>query len=104
MLDIRWLTQPVFYNQNISMKNIKTKSKKIHLVPGELGLTKAMNTIRLCDLYINGSFKSKAEIETLNKNPIIEQSYHSLKLIIKDLIGPGKPYEGIPKLLKDPAI
>ena len=85
------------------MKNIKTKNKKLHLVPGELGLTNAMCNTRLCDLYINGSFKSKAEIESLNKNPIIEQSYHSLKLIIKDLIGPGKPYEGIPKLLKDPA-
>ena len=102
-MDNRWLTQPVFYNHNISMKNIKTKNKKIHLVPGELGLTNAMCTTRLCDLYINGTFKSKAEIASLNKKPIIEQSYHSLKLIIKDLIGPGKPYEGIPKLLKDPA-
>ena len=32
----------------------------------------------------------------------MEQSYHSLRLIIKDIIGPGKPYEGIPKLLQDP--
>ena len=69
------------------------------MVTGELGLTKAMNTVRLCDLYTNGAYKSKTEMETLNKNPILEQSYHSLKLIIKDLIGPGKPYEGIPKLL-----
>ena len=57
-LDNRWFTQPVFYNQNISMKKLKTKTKKQHLVPGELGLTKAMNTIRLCDLFINGSFLS----------------------------------------------
>ena len=76
-MDNRWLTQPVFYNHNISMKNIKTKNKKIHLVPGELGLTNAMCTTRLCDLYINGTFKSKAEIAILNKKPIIEQSYHS---------------------------
>ena len=60
-----------------------------------MGLTNAICTTRLCDLYINGTFKSKAEVTILNKKPIIEQSYHSLKLIIKDLIGPGKPYEGI---------
>ena len=53
-----------------------------------------MCTLKLCDLYINGTFKSKEEVEIFNKKPIIEQSYHSLKLIIK---------EGIPKLLKDPA-
>ena len=102
-MDYRWFTQPVFHNHNISMKNIKTKNKKVHLVPSELGLTKAMCTIRLCDLYKNGIFKSKAEVAILNKKPIMEQSYHSLMLIIKDLIWPSKPYEGIPKLLKDPA-
>ena len=85
------------------MKNIKTEKKKVHLVPSELGLTKVICTIRLCDLYKNGIFKSKAEVATLNKKPIIEQSYHSLRLLLKDLIGPCKPYEGIPKLLKDPA-
>ena len=31
-MDYRLLTQQVFHNHNISMKNIKTKNKKIHLV------------------------------------------------------------------------
>ena len=102
-MDNRWFTQPVFYNHNISMKNIKTKNNKMYLLPSELGLTQAMCTTRLCDLYQNGTFKSKAEIAILNKKPIMEQSYNSLRLILKDLIGPGKPYEGIQLLLKDPS-
>ena len=80
-------------------------NKEQTVVTSELGHAKAMCTIiRLCDLYKNGIFKSKADVAILNKKPIMEQSYHSLKLIIKDLIGPGKPYEGIPKLLKGPSL
>ena len=61
-MDNRWFTQPVFHNHNIIMKNIKTKNKKMYLVPSEVGLTQAMCTIRLYDLYHNGKFKSKADI------------------------------------------
>ena len=62
----------------------------MHLVPSEPGLT-------------NGKFQSRAEVAILNKKPRMEQSYNSLRLILKDLKGPGKPYEGIPMLLIEPA-
>ena len=37
----------------------------------------------------------------MNQKPILEQSYNSLRLIIKDIVGPCKPYQGIPLPLKD---
>ena len=35
-----------FYNQNICMKNIKSRSKKMYLTPNEVGLKTAMCTTR----------------------------------------------------------
>ena len=45
---------------------------------------------------------TKDELATLNNGPIMQLSYNSLRLI-KDLVGPIKPYQGIPMLLKEPA-
>ena len=68
------------------MKDIKSKSKTKYLKPIEV-----MCTTRLCHLYVNGNFKTKDELSILNNG--IQQSYNSLKFIMKDLVGPGKQFQ-----------
>ena len=70
----------------------------MYLKTSKVGLKSAMCTTRLCDLYLNGKFKTNV----LNKGSIMEQSNNSIRLTIKDLVEPGKHYQGIPLLLKEP--
>ena len=85
---------------NICMKDRKSKCKTKHIKPADVSLKPFMCTTRLCDLYIKGTFKTKDELALMN-NSLIQQSYESL--IIKDLVGPGRKLQGIPRLIQEPA-
>ena len=62
-LDNRWLTQPVFYNRNITMKDIAKKRQRLPLTPSEMGFKPRVETIQLKDLFVSGYFKSKADLK-----------------------------------------
>ena len=82
LLDNRWLTQPVFYNKNITMKDIAKNRQRRPLTLSEMGFKPRMETIQLKDLFTSGKFKSKVELEILNQGTILPQSYYSFKCII----------------------
>ena len=48
--DNRWLTQPVFYNRNITMKEIAKRRQTRPLISSEMGLKPHMETIQLREI------------------------------------------------------
>ena len=99
-MDSRWFTEPVTYTK----KDMISKSQRKIIKPSDVGLKPHIMTNRLCDIYTSCRFLSKVVFDERNGTSIITQSYQSFKLIIKDLIGPGKQLQGITILVRKPAM
>ena len=93
-MDNSWLNQCVFYNMNITRKQVNSQ-KKTFLTPTFYGIPDIYHTLTLKDLFPQGIFISNASLNQLTSTTVMHMQYQNLKMHIKAHIGPNKKYDAI---------